>query len=115
MKKIVFFVILCLTLFSCTSYHVVKVDSDLTYRVVPATLNLLQKEYPSKKYGTVVELDCAKGESESCQIVFFQLDKIAAKSKTEYKNWFNRFYFCNRKFRLKWNGKYYNNNLEKEK
>ena len=85
MKKIVFFVILCLTLFSCTSYHVVKVDSDLTYRVVPATLNLLQKEYPSKKYGTVVELDCAKGESESCQIVFFQLDKIAAKSKTEYK------------------------------
>ena len=64
---------LCL---SCTSYHVTDVYSDLTYRVVPATLNLLQKEFPSKDYGTVVSFDCAKGESESAQIVFLQLDYI---------------------------------------
>ena len=71
--------------FSCTSYHVTDVYSDLTYRVVPATLNLLQKEFPSKDYGTVVSLDCAKGESESAQIVFLQLDKLAGKTNKEYK------------------------------
>ena len=71
--------------FSCTSYHITDVYSDLTYRVVPATLNLLQKEFPSKDYGTVVSLDCAKGESESAQIVFLQLDKLAGKNNKEYK------------------------------
>lgn len=85
MKKFLLLPLICVFLFSCTSYHVTKVDSDLTYRVVPATLNLLQKSYPSKDYGTVVELDCAKGESESCQIVFLQLDKIAGKTGIEYK------------------------------
>ena len=42
--------------FSCTSYHVTDVYSDLTYRVVPATLNHLQKEFhkesaPALKHG----------------------------------------------------------------
>ena len=85
MKKLCFLLFLFCFFISCTSYHTIDVDSDLTYRVVPATLNLLQKEFPSKDFGTVVELDCAKGESESCQIVFLQLDKIAGKTGIEYK------------------------------
>lgn len=85
MKKLLLVLLVLISMFSCTSYHVIDVDSDLTYRIVPATLNLLQKEFPSKDYGTVVELDCAKGEGESCQIVFLQLDRNAAKKQVQYR------------------------------
>lgn len=85
MKKLCFLLFIFCFFISCTSYHTIDVDSDLTYRVVPATLNLLQKEFPSKDFGTVVELDCAKGESESCQIVFLQLDKVAGNTEVKYR------------------------------
>lgn len=65
-------------------------NSNIIYNIVPATHNFTQTQYPSGISEKKILLHCAKGESESSQIVFLNTNKVNKKNieqtKIELKN-----------------------------